>query len=115
MDTSIIGIDQQVLGPLFLSDCTAKGSLVKDVYAYMGEKPDPNPPSYCDPVSVLVLFRSDLVLAGMNVRMLVQTRGKRTRGTTILDYFGPESHKTNVYLIIDLDTKVILEETMQSY
>ena len=114
LDTSVIGLDQKAIESLFHHDTTAKGALVADLFAYMGEKPHPNPPSYCDPIAVLVLFRPDVCTSGMQVRMKIKVYGKRTRGSSVIDYFE-DNHKHNCYLIKSLDTKVILEETMCSY
>ena len=115
LDTTIIGLDQESLRPLFLNECWPKGALIKDLYTYMSQKLNPNPPTYCDPVSVLVLFRPDSVVCGMNVRMEIETKGKRSRGATVIDYFGPERDEWNVFLIKDLDSGVILQESEESY
>lgn len=88
LDTSIIGVDQAKLAPLFLAEDTPKGRLVKDLYTYMSEKPKKNDPLFCDPLAVLALFRPECIVSGMNIQMHVETRGHRTRGCTVVDYFS---------------------------
>ena len=88
---------------------------MKNVYAYMGEKDPPNPPFFCDPLAIMALFRPDCVVAGMNVKINVQLKGSRTRGSTLIDFFGPESRNYNAYLVKEFNCDILIEETMKSY
>lgn len=79
------------------------------MYSYMETKPDPKPPTYCDPLAVLVLFRPDVVVRGLGARVKIETKGARTRGISLVDYFSPESSNHNAYLVLESCADIILE------
>ena len=115
LDTSIFNLAQEKLSVLFEKTDTPKAEVVHNVFRYQAEKEKPNPPLLCDPLAVVALFRPKCITSGMNVNIRVELKGHRTRGCTVIDYFGENKDKPNAYLVKNFDLGILREEVLKSY
>lgn len=61
------------------------------------------------------MFRPDLVKSGMKLQLDIELKGKRTKGSTKINWFNEDKDKENVYIIRDFNVEEILNEVIESY
>ena len=111
-DTTICNINPKDTLHLLSDEKTKKSKFVSDIYGEIKKKHDP---SICDPLAFFPLFRPDCVQSGVKIEMIIELKGKRTRGATKVNWFNEDPKKKNCYLVKKMDLNTIIEEITASY